>query len=309
MVLSNLYKSTKTKVATSLAALTLAGGIVIATPVYGRNIPNPTQTEFTAQVDTYDYEGPREFRDRYGEIAFQELMNIQQKYQLAMQSEGVALTDSAKTKVISYLGEENIENIESFVAEVQQEAMGFVIQNAPTIQGLVTDVEAALNGNTDGLEANIEKYIPVIQGAVNLAKENVTEFYQDNQVFVDRIVADVQATFNDPELIAAINEYQQGMKVTLTTQFIDFYQRNEQLMQRILGDARSTFTDEEFLGEIQIHQDVLGRAILKGIMGKEFVVQADSAEVRIERLDQQLNREIHDLIERLEKQRALQKDF
>ena len=99
------------------------------------------------------------------------------------------------------------------------------------------------------------------------------------------------------------------MKVTLTTQFIDFYQRNEQLMQRILGDARSTFTDEEFLGEIQIHQDVLGRAILKGIMGKEFVVQADSAEVRIERLDQQLNREIHDLIERLEKQRALQKDF
>jgi len=44
-------------------------------------------------------------------------------------------------------------------------------------------------------------------------------------------------------------------------------------------------------------------------MGKEFVVQEDSAEVRIERLDQQLNREIHDLIERLEKQRALQKDF
>jgi hypothetical protein len=310
MILSNLYRDTRARVTTTLAALTLAGGIALASPVYSQDIPEgTTPTEFVGPVENYEYQGPKEFRERYGEAAFKDLMSIQSKYQTAIHAEGTALGDSAQAKVLSYIGEENLRSIDAFVNEVKMEAFGFYVQNAPTIEELARDVEAAFNGSTEGLEANIEKYMPVVEGALNLARENATEFYVENQDLVDGFVADVQATFSDSELVAASNEYQQGMQETLVTQFMGFYERNKPLMEQILGDAEATISDPEFRGTLEGYNDKMGRVVLKQVMGEDFAAQVDSVEIIIEQLAEQQGIEIQDLIEELERQRALEKGF
>jgi hypothetical protein len=308
MQLSNLYKNTKARVATGLVTLTLAGTLAVATPAYGKEVIETNQ-EYIAPVQTHAYQGPKDFKDRYGEEAFKELKNIQQKYANAIEAESTPLELAAQMKIVNYVGLENIMKAQLFVSEVEQEFNIYLTQNAPTIQNIAQDVEDAINGNTSGLEANLEKYMPVIEDAINLAKENAVEYYQENQEFVDRIVTDAKATLNDSELIAASEEFQQNIKETLTTQVMEFYGRNEQVFQQIIGDAQETITDPEFIGKLQSHQNTMNKVLINGIMGEEFAAQIDTMEVRIERLTTQKDQEIENLIEKLEIQRASEKGF
>lgn len=315
MSLSNLYKSTRTRVATSLAALTLAGGIAVASPVLGQDYLsgepiNAEGTEvFIGPIEEYQFQGNEDFRARYGEEAFQDLQAIQGKYAKAMQAEGTKLNQAAQMKALNYIGLENILKAQAFATEVQGEFSEFLSQYSTEIEGITRDVQAALEGSTEGLEANIEKYMPVIEEGIAFVRDNATEYYQENQEFVDRVVADAKSTFSSPELAAAAEQYQTGMKETLTTQFMDFYERNKPLVDKILGDAQATVTDPEFLGELDMHSDAMRRAFLKEVMGDEFAAQVDSVEVRIERLAIQQDADIQELINELEAKRALEKGF
>ncbi len=309
-MISDFYKSTKGRIAASLATLTLAGALTVATPIRGQDIPEETAQEvFIGPVEQYEYQGPKEFKARYGEAAFQELQGIQQKYAKAMQAENAALSQAAQMQVVSYIGLENLMKAQLFAQEVMQEFNAYAAQNDSLVQGITRDVQAALEGSTEGLEENLEKYLPVVEGAINLAKENALEYYQENQEFVDKVIADAEATLNNPELKAASEEFQTNVTERATTQFMEFYQRNKPVIDKLLQDAEATVIDEAFWSDIQKYQDSMKDVLVERVMGEEFAAEVDSMEVRVERLATQQNLEIQELINKLERQRALEKGF
>lgn len=268
--IQTLYNTTKARALTGLAVATLAGGLTVANPAYSQ-----TETPLTTQ---------------------EQVDQVRAKYLAEIKAHGDSLGIAAQQKVMSYFTQEQLQIVEQFVGELQAGLTQTYLTNMQTIESMVEDVKVAIEGQDfSGLEENLETYKATIMEFVDVVREEGLGFYQENKPWIDQTIEDAKRTFTDPEFVAKMKEYDEGMKRTWSGKFSEIYEANRPLLDQMLEDVKTRFQDPEFLTQVEAHQDSMQRLLVGTLMGEDFLDKVENMEAQVDSLSTQMELEIREI--------------